>query len=47
MKNQKQWIRRQLNDPSTEIINIGPKGKTASSKYYKAEIKAIIKYLSR
>ncbi len=47
MKNQKQWINRQLKDSKTEIIDIGPKGKKPTSKYYKAEIKAIDKYKDR
>ena len=41
MKNQKQWINRQVRDPQTEIINIGPKGAKPMSKYYKAELDAI------
>jgi len=43
MKNQKQWIYRQVKDPTTEIINIGPKGASPVSKYYKAELEAIKK----
>ncbi len=47
MKNQKQWIYRQLKDIHTEIKDIGPKAKEITSKYYKAEIEAIKKYLKQ
>ena len=43
MKNQKQWIHRQVKDSETEIINIGPKGVEPISKYYKLELEAIKK----
>ncbi len=45
MRNQKQWIYRQLKDVHTEIKDIGPKGKEIISKYYRAEINAIKKFL--
>ena len=45
MKNQVQWIRRQIKDPWTTIIDIGPKGSSPISKYYKKELEMILKWL--
>src|SRR5690606_15385026 len=45
MRNQVQWIRRQIQDPGTTIIDIGPKGPTPTSKYYIKELEMIQKWL--
>ncbi|MCF2446940.1 hypothetical protein L0657_23500 [Dyadobacter sp. CY345] len=46
MKNQVNWIRKQIKDPSTEIINIGPDlNKPERSKYYLKEMEMLKKYL--
>lgn len=45
MRNQTQWIRRQLGDPGTTIIDIGPKGAAPASKYYMKELEMIQKWL--
>ncbi len=43
MKNQVQWIRRQIADPRTTIIDIGPKGPVPTSKYYMKELEMLQK----
>ncbi len=46
MKNQAQWIRRQIKDPWTEIIDIGADPARATrSEYYLKELEMIRKYL--
>ena len=45
MRNQVQWIRRQLKDPATTIIDIGPKGAAPTSKYYMKELQMLKKWL--
>ncbi len=45
MRNQVQWIRRQLKDPNTTIIDVGPKGSVPTSKYYMKELEMIKKWL--
>ncbi|MEM9859802.1 MAG: RHS repeat-associated core domain-containing protein, partial [Bacteroidota bacterium] len=45
MKNQVQWIRRQIKDPNTTIIDIGPKRSTPASKYYMKELEMLRKWL--
>jgi RHS repeat-associated protein len=45
MRNQSQWIYRQIKDPTVRIIDIGSKGIEATSKYYKKELEMIKKYL--
>ena len=45
MRNQVQWIRRQIKDPFTTIIDIGPKGSKISSPWYQKEVNMIMKWL--
>jgi RHS repeat-associated protein len=45
MRNQSQWIYRQIKDPTVRIIDIGAKGLEATSKYYKKELEMLNKYL--
>ena len=45
MRNQVQWIRRQIKDPGTKIIDIGPKGVKPSSPYYKKELEMLQKWI--
>ena len=45
MRNQQQWIRRQLNDPNVRILDMGPDPDRAiRSKYYLEEMKYSKKY---
>lgn len=46
MRNQVQWIRRQIKDPYTTIIDYGPKGPSPKSKYYIKELEIIKKWLN-
>ena len=45
MRNQVQWIRRQIKDPNTTIIDIGPKGTKPASPYYQKELDMLKKWL--
>ncbi|GEM_PF-2100450 len=45
MRNQVQWIRRQIKDPGTTIIDIGPKGAKPVSPYYQKELDMLRKWL--
>ena len=45
MRNQIQWIRRQIKYPGTTIIDFGPKGPIPTSKYYIKELNMIKKWL--
>ena len=45
MRNQQQWIRRQLKDPKVRILDLGPDpNRTIRSKYYLEEMKYAKKY---
>jgi hypothetical protein len=44
MKNQTQWIRRQIKDPNVTIIDIGRDIGRNASKYYDQELKILKKY---
>jgi cytochrome oxidase Cu insertion factor (SCO1/SenC/PrrC family) len=47
MRNQQQWIRRQLKDPNVRILDMGPDPKRPlkdRSKYYLEEMKYSKKY---
>ena len=45
MRNQQQWIRRQLKDPRVRILDMGPDPKRIErSKYYLEEMKYAKKY---
>ncbi|WP_445734766.1 hypothetical protein [Mariniflexile sp.] len=43
MKNQSQWIYRQIKDPTVRIIDIGAKSIEATSKYYLKELEMLKK----
>jgi hypothetical protein len=45
MRNQVQWIRRQIKDPNTTIVDIGPKGPKPVSPYYQKELNMLKKWL--
>jgi hypothetical protein len=45
MRNQVQWIRRQIKGPNTTIIDIGPKGAKPVSPYYQKELDMLRKWL--
>ncbi|MEM6738063.1 MAG: hypothetical protein AAF620_18540 [Bacteroidota bacterium] len=45
MRNQVQWIRRQIKDPNTTIIDIGSKGAKPVSPYYQKELDMLRKWL--
>jgi RHS repeat-associated protein len=46
MRNQVQWIRRQIKDPNTTIIDVGPDpSRAVRSPYYQKELEMIKKWL--